>query len=309
MESEFIEWLRSRLAPSSAVDVGIGDDAAVLKQLDERCVITSDMLMDGVDFVLEEVDPCRVGRKALAVNLSDIAAMAARPVAAIVSLALPRDDGLTVAKRIYDGLLPLASEMGVAVAGGDTNSWDQPLAISITLIGVVGPRGPLLRNGGRPGDEILVTGSFGGSILGRHFDFQPRVEEAIVLRERYDLHAGIDVSDGLSLDVARLAAGSNCGAVIDLDAVPVAPQASQLTGRHCGQTWSPLEHALRDGEDFELVLAVPAVETSRMLDEQPLDVPLTRIGRLIQQPGLWQANGGELLPLEPQGYQHQLEQQ
>ncbi len=151
-------------------------------------------------------------REALAVNLSDLAAMAARPLAAVIALALPRHDALRIAQELYEGLLPLAERYGVAIAGGDTNSWDAPLAVAITLLGTPGPRGPLLRSGARPGDRILVTGAFGGSILDRHFDFEPRVHEALLLASRYDLHAGIDVSDGLSLDLSRLAAASGCGA-------------------------------------------------------------------------------------------------
>jgi len=305
MESEFIEWLRSRIPTGPAVDVGIGDDAAVLRSLSGRCVVTSDMLMDGVDFILSEVEPQRAGRKALAVNLSDLAAMAARPIAAIVSLALPRDNGKSLAMKLYEGLLPLADEMGVVVAGGDTNSWDQPLVISVTLLGEAGTRGPLLRSGGLPGDEILVTGHFGGSLLGRHLDFQPRVHEAMQLWNEYELHAAIDVSDGLALDLSRLARESGCGALIDLDTIPISPDAVRLAAS-ADDRLTACQHALADGEDFELVLAVPTKEAARLLGDQPLEVPLTRIGQLVEQPGLWQSAAEGCLPLEPDGYQHRL---
>ncbi len=116
-----------------------------------------------------------MGRKALAANLSDLAAMAAKPLAGVVALALPRQGGMELAVALYEGMLPLAEQYDLAIAGGDTNSWDGPLAISITLLGDVTGRGPLCRGGARPGDRILVTGSFGGSILGRHLDFEPRV--------------------------------------------------------------------------------------------------------------------------------------
>ena len=127
MESDLIAYLRQRLPPHPLLKLGVGDDAAVLS-MDGRgdVVVTVDMLMDGVDFELSRVDPRRVGRKSLAVNLSDLAAMASRPVAAVIALALPRRGGMELAKGLYEGLLPLAERYGVAIAGGDTNSWDGP---------------------------------------------------------------------------------------------------------------------------------------------------------------------------------------
>src|SRR5207248_8962470 len=123
--------------------------------------------------------PEQIGRKALAVNLSDLAAMAAKPVAALVALALPRQGGEKIAKELYEGLLPLAAEFDCPVAGGDTNSWDGPLVISVTALGEVPPDRRWLRSGAHPGYAILVTGHFGGSILGPQFSFTPRVKEAL----------------------------------------------------------------------------------------------------------------------------------
>jgi len=174
MESELIAYLRHRLPSHPLLRLGPGDDAAVLRTADvDDCVMTVDLLTDHVDFELAEIDPRRAGRKALAVNLSDLAAMAARPLAAVVALALPRRGGRQLATALYEGLLPLAERYDVAVAGGDTNSWDGPLAVSITLLGEVSGHGPLRRGGAQPGDRIVVTGRFGGSILGRHLDFEP----------------------------------------------------------------------------------------------------------------------------------------
>jgi thiamine-monophosphate kinase len=307
MESEFIDWLRRRLPSNPSLRLGPGDDAAILWLGDRpECVVTVDLLTDGVDFKLGEAGPRRVGRKALAVNLSDLAAMAAVPLGAVIALVLPRYGGLHLAQELYEGLLPLAEQFTVAIAGGDTNSWDGPLAISVTLIGRSTEHGPLLRSGARPGDKIVVTGSFGGSILGRHFDFEPRVSEALLLNERYELHAGIDVSDGLSLDLSRLAAASGCGAVLDSARIPITSDAIELARRlQDGST--PLEHALADGEDFELILAVPPDEAVRVLSQQPLGVPLTAIGEFVSEAGLWQldASGGRL-PLAPRGFEHRL---
>jgi thiamine-monophosphate kinase len=270
----------------------------------DECVLTVDLLTDGVDFRLAEVDPRRVGRKALAVNLSDLAAMAARPLAGVLAVALPRNGGRELAVQLYEGILPLAEQYDVAIAGGDTNSWDGPLVITATLLGQVTARGPLLRKGAMAGDRIVVTGAFGGSILGRQFDFQPRVNEALLLNERYKLHAGMDVSDGLAIDLARLIRESKVGAIVDTDRVPVHDDARRLAGLG-DDGGTPLEHALGDGEDFELLLAVPPDEARRMLAEQPLGVPLTEIGQFTAEPGLWQrAAGGPVRPLTPSGWEH-----
>jgi len=307
MELQWIDYLRRRLPGHPCLAVGPGDDAAVFRSADGPSVVTVDMLMDGVDFCLEKTDPRRVGRKALAVNLSDLAAMASRPLAAVIALALPRRGGMTLAHELYEGLIPLAERYEVALAGGDTNTWDGPLVISITALGLQTPRGPLRRAGARPGDCIVVTGALGGSILGRHLDFEPRVLESLLLNEKYPLHAGIDVSDGLSLDLSRLCQESGCGAVLDLDRVPVSQAAHELAAK-TGDGQSALDHALADGEDFELILAVPAEAADRMILDQPLDVPLTIIGRFVAEQGVWQDDPRSgRRPLLPKGYQHEMD--
>lgn len=305
METDFLNWLRDKLPPHPNPLLGPGDDAAVLGLAgDPRCVVTTDMLNEGVDFVADDCDWRLVGRKALAVNLSDLAAMAARPVAAFVSLSLPRHDALATAQQLYEGLMPLAEEFEIAIAGGDTNTWDGGLVISITAIGEVTGRGPLLRSGACAGDAVLVTGEFGGSILGKQFHFTPRVRESLQLHASYRIHAAIDVSDGLSLDLSHITDESGCGALIDLDAIPIANDSHQLA-RESPQQETALEHALSDGEDFELILAVPADEAQRLLADQPLETPLTRIGTFIEEEGLWSASDDGLRqPLRPRGYEH-----
>lgn len=305
METEFIAWLRDKLPPHPCLKLGVGDDAAVLALGDRaECVVTVDMLNEGVDFRLNEVDIRRVGRKALAVNLSDLAAMASEPLAVLIALALPRQTAWELGTGLYEGLLPLAEQYNVAIAGGDTNCWDGGLVVSITAIGRVAGAGPLRRDGARPGDKLLVTGAFGGSILGRHLDFEPRVREALQLHANYRLHAGIDVSDGLSLDVSRLAAASGCAARLHLDAVPVAPAARELASQK-EHGASALDHALADGEDFELALAVPPDEAARLLADQPLACGLTCIGEFVAGTGLWQVDAqGAVRPLVPRGYVH-----
>jgi thiamine-monophosphate kinase len=303
MERLFIDWLANQLPPNPKLRVDFGDDAAVLRWADGGdMVVTTDAVTDGVDFRVGEATPEQIGHKALGVNLSDLAAMAAQPVAAVVSLVLPRDGALELATGVYRGMLPLARRFDVTIAGGDTNAWDGPLVISITAIGRTTARGPLTRSGARPGDVLLVTGALGGSILGRHLAVEPRVREALALHAAYELHAGMDISDGLALDASRLAAASHCGVAIDLAAIPVARDAERLaasSGR------SALEQALGDGEDFELLLAVPPGEDERILRDQPLAVPVTRIGEFVANPGLWKRDSaGKLEPLPPTGFTH-----
>ncbi len=189
---------------ASSFAIGVRDDAAVLKLAAlGDVVLTSDLLTEGVHFRLDECTPQQVGRKALAVNLSDLAAMAARPITALVSIALPRQGASQLVRELYDGLLSLADQFQLTLAGGDTNSWSGPLVISVTLVGQVTEHGALTRCGAKPGDQLLVTGQLGGSILNKHLSFMPRVREALILNDRYTLSAGMDISDGLTLDAAH----------------------------------------------------------------------------------------------------------
>src|SRR5436309_12077407 len=200
-EFAYIDWLRRRTPADPRVLMGPGDDTAVLRwTAGAPCLVTTDMLLEGSCFRLAEAGPRQVGRKAMAVNLSDIAAMAGRPVAAVVSVGLPRQGGRALAEELYLGLRDVADAFDTALVGGDTNSWEGPLVISVTLFGEATSRGPVTRSGARPGDWLLVTGPLGGSILGKHLDFTPRVREALQLHAAADLHAMIDVSDGLAAD-------------------------------------------------------------------------------------------------------------
>lgn len=305
MERDFIAWLRKHVPAHANLQLGPGDDAAILGSGQRGdFVVTADLLADGVHFQLEVAGASRVGRKALAVNLSDLAAMAAQPHSAVVSFLLPTSDAKDLAIELYEGILPLADQYGLAIAGGDTNCWDGPLVISVTALGQTTPHGALLRSGARPGDVVVVTGSFGGSRLGHHYDFSPRIEEAIKLAADYEIHAAIDVSDGLSLDLSRICQESGCGALVDLSAVPISADAKHLAEQEA-EVDAGLRRALQDGEDFELALAVPAKEAARLLAAQPLRIPLTQIGRFIPEPGLWQQDeSGARRPLAVGGFEH-----
>jgi len=309
MERDFIRWLRDRLPAHPALKLPAGDDAASVDLSGADCLCTVDMLMDQVDFDLRVHSPERIGRKALAVNLSDIAAMAGRPVAALIALALPRGAGPGLAEGLYQGLLPLAEQFQVAIAGGDTNSWNAPLAISVTVLGVPTGAGPLCRSGARPSDRILVTGPLGGSLLGHHFNFTPRVAEAQFLHANYELHAAIDVSDGLAVDLGHLLAESGLGAILEAARVPLSADAVRLASEeHTTQkpgAKTAWEHALSDGEDFELILAVPPAEAARLLRDRPAGLQLSDVGEFLAEPGLFCRDpDGTVRPLPLSGYEH-----
>lgn len=304
MECEFIDWLREQLTTGDALRVGVGDDAAVVRWRQNRdLVVTTDLLIDRVHFDLSTgVDARRVGRKALAVNLSDLAAMAAQPVGAVISLALPRTDGLALAKSLYEGLIPLARQFNCLIVGGDTNSHDGPPVISVTAFGQ--PMGGQVwtRSGAKPGDHLLVTGRLGGSLLGRHLDFEPRVNEARALASSYSIHAAMDVSDGLAMDLARLVKESHCGAILREAELPIAEaayEAAQTSGR------TAVGHALSDGEDFELLMAVPPATAARLIAEQPLDIEITDIGVITaERTRTIIGADGQVHSLESRGYEH-----
>jgi thiamine-monophosphate kinase len=260
------------------------------------------MLLEGSCFRLAEAGPRRVGRKAMAVNLSDIAAMAGQPIAAVVSVGLPRHGGRALAEELYLGLRDVADRFDTEIVGGDTNSWGGPLVISVTVLGTPTPPGPVRRAGALPGDWLMATGAFGGSIRGRHLDFTPRVREAMALQSACGLHAMIDVSDGLAADVGHLCEESHCGAVLFAERIPIHDDAL-----HMGDDQSPLDHALGDGEDFELAFAVTPDDGRQLLAAQTLgEVRLSHIGEFVER-GLWLQAHGIRRELAPAGYVHALD--
>jgi thiamine-monophosphate kinase len=300
-ELAFIRWLRRRTGRHLQMLLGPGDDAAVVRTTPGRpCLLAADMILEGVHFDLSAATPAQVGRKALAINLSDLAAMAARPVAALVSVALPRGRAAALATETLDGMQALAEEFHMSIVGGDTNSWDGPLVIDVSVLGEAGPNGPLLRSTAKPGDWILVTGTLGGSRAGKHLDFTPRVREALLLHEGYHLHAMIDISDGLSTDLHHILEESRCGAELRADAIPISDAAKNADdGR------SPLEHALHDGEDFELLFTTPAEQAREILADPPLRIPVSKIGKITSETGAWMVdNSGARHELLPHGWQH-----
>jgi thiamine-monophosphate kinase len=295
-EFDFIQSLRQH-SQLPGVVVGIGDDCAVLEPLAQRWLVTTDLLTEGVDFLLAEATPEAIGKKAMGVNLSDIAAMAGVPKFAVVAVALPRHPpgGMTtraLADRLDAGVREMAARFGVAIVGGDTNTWDQGLVISITLIGESTARGPVLRSGAKLDDAIFVTGPLGGSLLGRHLSPEPRVREALALHQIVDLHAMIDISDGLTADLMHILEESHFGADLDSMSIPIHPDAV-LRSAITGQT--PLHHALHDGEDFELIFTVSQADAEKLTGQFPRIGTITDTGLTLD---------GQ--PLTPRGWVHEV---
>ena len=300
-EFDLIAVFRAGSEAHTRVRIGIGDDCASLRFTPGREVlVTTDMLMDGRHFRLSDVTPEQVGYKAMAVNLSDVAAMAGEPIAAVVAVALPRAIAVAIAPRIHTGLLEAARPFGVAIVGGDTNAWDGPLVLSVTLLGEVDAGQAVRRGGARIGDSIFVTGPLGGSLLGRHLRPMPRIAIAKALVQLGPIHAMIDVSDGLAADLGHILEESGgLGATLDADAIPIHPDAHTMAafdGR------SALDHALNDGEDFELVFTVSNVVAERIRE---VFKEVREIGTILQQPGLrLRFAGGEVREIIPKGFDH-----
>jgi thiamine-monophosphate kinase len=300
-EFDYIRWLRARTPTMPRMRVGPGDDCAVIAGSGQDLLVTTDMLLEGSHFLLAEVEPRRVGRKAMAVNLSDIAAMGGTPLAAFVSVGLPRD-GKLLAEELYHGMREFADAFALPIAGGDTNSWAGGLVISVTLLGEPGPQGPILRNGAQPGDWLLVTGPLGGSILGKHLDFTPRIHEALELQQHAQIRAMIDLSDGLAADAFHLCEESGVGLVLFAEQIPISDAARQMNDGK-----PALDHALSDGEDFELAFAVSPQDGERLIKTQPIaGITLSHVGEFLREQQLYLTQNGTRKSIEPRGYVHPL---
>lgn len=318
-ENQLVNWLAARVGTTihgeHAVPIAIGDDMAMISPASTGLLVAADMIMDGVDFDSAVHSPEAIGRKALAVNLSDCAAMAVRPRYALVSVALPNAWSMEQAQRLFEGIAKIAEEFGVAIIGGDTNSWDKPLVVDVTILaepwdGIA----PIQRNGMKPGDLVLVTGELGGSISGKHLSFDPRVNEARWLAENLGegLHAMMDLSDGLSTDAARMSKASGVG--IELAEAAVLGVASHAARKAAaGDGRSVLDHILNDGEDFELLLTAEAVKWQALASSSegserisPHVSPQYRvIGRVVDEPGVWLIRKDDTrVAVEPAGWQH-----
>ena len=296
-ERSFLEWLMRTQSPHAALEVPVGDDAAVWTlPSGERLVLAADALAEGTHFRKED-DPRLVGRKALAVNLSDLAAMGAEPLCALATCALPAGFPENLPRRLVDGMRSIGDEVGCPLIGGDTVSHAGGVVLSVTVLGRPHARGVVTRSGARKGDLIAVTGALGGSRAGRHLTFTPRLAEASLLLELGPPSAMIDVSDGVLLDLHSLADASQTGFRLDLNAIPLHPDANLTKG-------DPLRTALRDGEDFELLFTLDRAAMDRILASWSLDTPVSVVGEILPPGTRVLSARGHDEPAPRDGYEH-----
>jgi thiamine-monophosphate kinase len=271
-EDRLLEILLRNLPVGRNTVIGTGDDCAVVHPPGNgmMLLLKTDCIVEGVHYYPDE-EPARVGWKALCRTLSDVAAMGGEPLHALITIFSPEDRRVAYWKSLYRGLSKAAKRFGVGIIGGET-SRSRCAAISVATVGRVEADHLVTRSGGRPKDILCVTGTLGGSLSGRHLDFVPRVTEGRWLGQRGYARAMMDLSDGLAVDLPRLAAASKCSFTVDVDAVPKT--------RGCDPSG-----ALSNGEDYELLIAVsPGMIKSlhRSWKKSFPKVKLTAIGELTE---------------------------
>ena len=312
-EEGLLEAIRRVLSGAGPeVRVGVGDDAAVLAPTGGELVLTTDVMVEGIHFVRQRTGARDVGYKAIVVNVSDLAAMGASPRAAVCALVLPPDVDAAWVMELFGGMREACDEYALWLVGGDL-SRGRDASIAVTVTGEVAPGRAVLRSGAHSGDRIVVTGELGGSAAGlqlsaasakptelqlalvrRHLRPAARVGEGGVLAA-HGATAMMDVSDGLGIDLSRLARASGAGATVVLGDVPVARGAT-------------LDDALGGGEDYELLATLPddaAVDAARTELTEAFGVPLAEIGRIVDGGGLTAVDAdGTERPLAPSGWDH-----
>jgi thiamine-monophosphate kinase len=306
-EFDLIQLLTRSLPANASVVVGPGDDCAVLDlgALDRQFLFKTDAVVEGVHFTTGTPAE-KIGRKALARCLSDIAAMAGTPHAALVTLGLPREFQPDFVERIYAGMSALAQQHGVAIVGGETTLNPERILISVALLGSVPKGKAVLRSGARVGDAIFVTGELGGSLAGKHLDFEPRLAEARWLAEHFPMHAMIDLSDGLAGDLRQVLKASRVGAELLKRAIPIS-RAAKEAARAGASAKPPLLAALTDGEDFELLFTVASKSAVPLLDAWKQQFPKLRlscVGKITAGDTVALRGKDGVQPMSTHGYAH-----
>jgi thiamine-monophosphate kinase len=325
-EHALVERLRQRVGPPPAsVLIGIGDDAAVLEpDRGTVQVLTTDGLVEDVHFTRAWTRPAAIGAKALAVNLSDLAAMGATPRASLLSLALPDAFDCAEFDELVDGYVSLAERSGATLVGGNLTRSPGPLMIDVTAVGAVARRRLLRRDTARVGDEIFVTGVLGAAAAGlemlrsgiarmgvddaaaaclaRYESPEARTRCGVIVGRSRAASAAIDLSDGLADAVHRIAESAGAGVVLDAEQIPVAEGARAWAS---GRGIDPVMFAVAGGEDYELAFAVSPRRRGRFLGatRRCRNLQVTRIGRLVADRGAWLSTSGRLEPL-PAGFVH-----
>jgi thiamine-monophosphate kinase len=327
-EDELVATIRKILAGEGpGVRLGIGDDAALVDVGDRLDILTTDLLVEDVHFRRDGISPRDLGYKAIAVNVSDIAAMGGSPRYGLVSVALPRDVAIGWVVELYGGVRDASAEYAMTVVGGDTSLSDR-IVLSVTVTGEVAKDGAVTRAGARPGDRLVVTGALGASagglrlaeadpeavrsavgsewareLVAAHVRPQARVGEGQTLAQA-GATAMMDLSDGLAIDLGRLCRESAVGAAVELARIPVAPGLAPLAGV---LPIDPLQLALSGGEDYELLAALPphAVGPATSKIRERFGTPLTEVGEIRREEGLVAVlEDGSERPLEPTGWDH-----
>ena len=302
-EDKITAWFAAQSragGPQGSFPIGIGDDMAQVR-LTQDCsvLITTDMLLDGVHFDLTRTTVEQAGYKAMAVSLSDCAAMATAPICAVVSVALPKDFGNQQLKELHRGITRAGDMFNCHLIGGDITAWKSDSAFAINVAMLSKPAGfePIRRSGAKVGDCICVTGSLGGALAGRHLNFVPRVAEAIAIAKTVRINAMIDISDGLSSDLNRIGTQSKAGVLIESAKIPISEDAKN--------TADPLDSALNDGEDFELLFTLSASDYEKLMDIRPTSTAITKVGQVteIAKMRIIMPNG-KTEDLQPKGYDH-----
>lgn len=315
---------------SPNVKIGIGDDCAVYECAgDKYQVVTADALLEKVHFNLATISAEQLGRKALSVNISDVAAMGGIPVLALISLGIPRKLTVKFLDAFYDGLDQVSRKYGVELAGGDTVASPELFYINVTVLGEARKDRLFTRRGARPGDKILVTGSLGDSALGlkllrsprrhwsatgrdkkavieKHLDPEPRMAESRMLAgSDAEITSMIDISDGLVQDLGHICAASGVGADLYAGALPQSAALKRICGRN---RLDCMEFVLSGGEDYELLFTTTPEDVKKITERsQKAEAPMTVIGEIVPEPGKLSlvAENGRREPIRrPRGYDH-----
>ena len=282
-ELALIDYFRKLYSSRKDVVCGIGDDCAVVRSASDSSfdwVLTSDAVIEAVHFD-SSASPRSVGHKAVARTLSDLAAMGAEPKWALMNLVAPDSTPLASIEAMCEQAAATAAKHGLAIVGGDTTE-GRAIEIHVFAVGCVPTGTALLRSGASPADDIYVTGDLGLSLAGKHLSFAPRLKEGAWLRANVRATAMIDISDGLLIDLGRIARMSKAGATVNVDSIPVSNAA-----RAAADGRTPIEHALHDGEDYELLFTVPRVKTVEFESawNAVFTLPATRIGSITDRVG------------------------
>jgi thiamine-monophosphate kinase len=306
-EFELIERLIQGLPGNETVVAGAGDDCAVLDLgiPGRELLFKTDAVVEGVHF-RPDTPPTEVGHKALGRCLSDVAAMGGTPLAAVVTIGLPRGFEADRVEAIYDGMAKLARRYEVAIVGGETTANPGGTFISVAMLGSVERGKAVLRSGAKAGDAIFVSGELGGSIAGKHLTFEPRVRESQWLVTHFKVHAMLDLSDGLAGDLRHVLRASHAGAELLSSAIPISREAKRAAK---AESWGkpPLLAALTDGEDFEILFTVTSSAAVPVLDGWKKKFPnvrLTCIGKITKGEGITLRDKDGVRPLSAHGYVH-----